>query len=79
MKLTYDPTYNVAYIHLKKKRGPVRTVVVSDELNVDVASDGSIYGIELLNANKQLTADRLRAVVVENKASGRSSRIPLPV
>jgi len=29
---------------------------VSDELNVDIAPDGSVYGIELLNANEQLRA-----------------------
>ena len=51
MKLTYDPKYNIAYIQLKRKSGKVRTVQVSEELNVDLAADGSIYGIELLNAN----------------------------
>jgi len=77
MKLTYDPQYNIAYIHLKNKQGRVRTVAVSDELNVDVATDGSIYGIELLNANSQLAADGLHGLVVENKASGKSTKIPL--
>ena len=76
MKLTYDPKYNIAYISLKRKSGPVRTVVVSDELNVDVADDGSIYGIELLNANEQL-AGRKKVLVVQNKASGKSSVVPL--
>ena len=79
MKLTYDPKYNVAYIYLKKKAGKVRTVAVSDELNVDVAADGSIYGIELLNANEQLSADRLKALVIENKSSGESCKVPLAV
>ena len=76
MKLTYDPKYNIAYISLKRKSGPVRTVVVSDELNVDVADDGSIYGIELLNANEQL-AGRKKVLVVQNRASGKSSVVPL--
>ena len=53
MRLTLDPRYNVAYIHLRAKRRKVRTVRVSDELNVDLAADGTIYGIELLNANEQ--------------------------
>ena len=52
MKLTYDPGANIAYIALRAKKGKVRTIAVSDELNVDVARDGSIYGIELLNANE---------------------------
>jgi uncharacterized protein YuzE len=38
MKLSYDPKYNVAYIQLRPKKGKVKTVVVSEELNVDVAA-----------------------------------------
>ena len=79
MKLTYGPQANIAYIQLRKKRAKVRTVRVSDELSVDLAADGSIYGIELLNANEQLSADHRRAIVVENEASGESSEIALAV
>ena len=79
MKLTYDPNANIAYIQLRKKMAKVKTIRVSDELNVDVAADGSIYGIELLNANEQLIADHRNAVVVENEASGQSSKIALAV
>jgi uncharacterized protein YuzE len=67
MRLTFDPKYNIAYIQLRPKRGKVKTVQLSDELNVDVAADGSIYGIELLNANEQLAP--ARAMVVENRAT----------
>ena len=35
----------------------VETIRVSDEMNVDIAPDGTVYGIELLNANAQLTAE----------------------
>lgn len=54
MKLTYDPRYNIAYIRLHKKVKEVETIKISDELNIDIASDGTIYGIELLNANEQM-------------------------
>ncbi len=57
----------------------MHTVRVSDELNVDMAADGSIYGIELLNANEQLSADHRNAVVVKNEDSGESSEIALAV
>ncbi len=67
MRLTFDPKYNIAYNQLRPKRGKVRTVRVSDELNVDLAPDGSIYGIELLNANEQLTP--AKSLVVENRAT----------
>ena len=56
MKLSYDPRYNIAYIRLREKTGEVETIRVSDELNVDLAPDGTVYGIELLNANEQLRA-----------------------
>ena len=66
MKLSYDPRYNIAYIRLREKTAEVETIRVSDELNIDLAPDGTIYGIELLNANEQLRAgDGGRIVVVD--------------
>jgi uncharacterized protein YuzE len=58
MRLTYDPKYNVAYIRLHEKTAPVITLKISEEMNVDMAPDGTVYGIELLNANKQLAENR---------------------
>lgn len=58
MRITYDPKYNVAYIRLHEKTGQVTTLKISDEINIDVASDGTVYGIELLNANRQMTQDQ---------------------
>jgi uncharacterized protein YuzE len=66
MRLTYDPRHNVACIRLREKSGQVETICVSDELNIDMAPDGTIYGIELLNANEQLRGgDDGRIVVVD--------------
>lgn len=79
MQLTYDPEMNVAYIRLKKKTGKVRTVVVSDELNIDLAADGSVYGIELLDANAQLGAQRGKGIVLINKTSGARCELPVAV
>lgn len=56
MKLTYDPEYNVAYIRFREETAEVETIRLSDEILVDVAPDGAVYGIELLIANKQLAA-----------------------
>lgn len=77
MKLTYDPRYNVAYIYLKEKPTEVETVQVSEELNIDIALDGTIYGIELLNANQQLGGDSQGKLIVINEALGDSSEIKL--
>ena len=76
MKLTYDRDRNIAYLRLRPKGAQVETIRVSDELNVDIAPDGSVYGIELLNANEQLrAADGNRLVLVEN--DGHEQIIPL--
>ncbi|MGV0025083.1 DUF2283 domain-containing protein [Phormidesmis priestleyi] len=77
MKLTYDPRYNIAYITLRDKTEQVETIEVSSEMNIDLAPDGTIYGIELLNANQQLgNADQSNLIVV-NEALGESSEIKL--
>ena len=77
MKLTYDPRYNIAYIYLQQKTAQVETIQVSEEMNVDIAPDGTIYGIELLNANQQLGADEQGKLIVVNEALGESSEIKL--
>jgi len=77
MKLTYDPRRNIAYIRLHEKTAQVETIRVSDELNVDIALDGTVYGIELLNANEQLRAGDNGTLVVVNEALGERQETPL--
>ncbi|MBI4518805.1 MAG: DUF2283 domain-containing protein [Deltaproteobacteria bacterium] len=77
MQLTYDPRYNVAYLRLQAKVAQVETIRISDELNVDMAPDGTVYGIELLNANEQLRAGDNGALVVINEALGERREMPL--
>lgn len=64
MKLSYDPKHNIAYLRIHEKVGQVTTIKISDEMNIDIAPDGTVYGIEFLNANDQLTEDR-GAIIVE--------------
>jgi len=52
-KLTYDPKHNVAYFRFHEKTEEVPTLKVSEKLNIDIAPDGTIYVIELINANEQ--------------------------
>lgn len=77
MKLTYDPRYNIAYIRLHEKKVEMETVRVSDEMNVDIAPDGTVYGIELLNANEQLRSEDQGNLVVVNEAVGERQEISL--
>ncbi len=77
MKLTYDPRYNIAYIRLHEKPSEVETVRISEELNIDMAPDGTIYGIELLNANEQLKREDHGKLVIVNEATGKTAEITL--
>jgi uncharacterized protein YuzE len=72
MRITYDPGQNIAYIRLQEKRAEVETIRISDELNVDMAPDGTVYGIELLNAKVQQGK-----LVVINEALGGVQEINL--
>ena len=69
MQLSYDPRYNIAYLRLHEKTAEVQTIRVSDEINVDIAPDGTVYGIELLNA-KDRKSTRL------NSSHIQKSRMP---
>jgi len=77
MKLTYDPRYNIGYIRFKDKHAEVQSIKLSDELIVDIAPDGTVYGIELLNANEQLQRENVEGLIVVNEATGEQTQLPL--
>jgi uncharacterized protein YuzE len=78
MKLTYDPRHNIAYLKLQEKTAQVQTIKVSEELNVDLSPDGTVYGIELLNAKRQLQELPGGKLVIENEATGGRADVVLP-
>lgn len=78
MRLSYDPRYNVAYLQLQEKPTEVETVELSKALLVDPAPDGTIYGIEFLNANEQLHDKEATRLIVTNEATGKVAEVPLP-
>jgi uncharacterized protein YuzE len=77
MQLTFDQRHNIAYFRLQEKTADVETIRVSDALNVDIAPDGTVYGIELLNANEQLQAGDDGDLVVINEALGQRRQMSL--
>lgn len=77
MKLTYDPKHNIAYIRLYEKRATVDTIRLSDAVNIDIAPDGTVFGIELLNANEQLQAEDGGRVIIVNKSAGKKQAVAL--
>lgn len=77
MELSYDSKYNVAYIRFRDKIEEVETIKISDELCIDISSDGKIYGIELLNANEQLGITRGTPFAFINEAVKQRKEMPL--
>jgi uncharacterized protein YuzE len=77
LKLTYDPKRNIAYLSLRSSDGiEIETVSVSGAVNVDLAPDGSVCWIELLDANTQLGSIGEAHLVLE--VAGRRIEVPLP-
>jgi uncharacterized protein YuzE len=56
MKITYDPVSNALYVAFADQApaGGVRTEVQPNGLNIDYAPDGTLYGIEILDARETL-------------------------
>ena len=77
MKFTYDPRYNIGYIRFREKKAQVEAIKLSDELVVDMAPDGTVYGIELLNANEQLQREDMGELIIVNEATGEHTKLPL--
>lgn len=79
MKFSYDPRQNIAYIQFQSKSSEIESVKISDELIVDLATDGTVYGIELLNANEQLGRGEKGSVLIVNEATGQEVEVPIAV
>ncbi len=60
---------------MKSKPLEVNSIKLSDELIVDMAPDGTIYGFELLNANEQLQQSDEGKLLFVNILSGRVQEI----
>ena len=75
--------YNVflAHTYLYRNHDLFTLVILlqslSDEIVVDMAPDGTVYGIELLNANEQLKREDMGELVVVNEATGEHTHLPL--
>ena len=79
MRFAHDPHYNIAYIRFQEKQAEVEAIRFSGELVVDVAPDGTIYGIELLNASEQLRREDTGRLLVINEATGERAELPLAI
>jgi uncharacterized protein YuzE len=75
MVITYDPRYNIAYIRLRRKITGVKTLQISEEVNIDLSPNGKVCGIELLNAREQLIKGKKISFVDESTGKTRDLRL----
>ena len=54
MKITYDKKVDAAYIKLNDKSAYHISKKVTDDVLVDYAKDGSVVGIEVLDASRNM-------------------------
>jgi len=80
MQLSYDPRYNIAYLKFQEKTTQVESLRLSDSLVVDVAPNGTLYGLELLNATDQLRLGGASPgrLIVLNESTGQTVEVGLP-
>ncbi len=67
----------VAYMRLRGKRADVETVRNSDELNIDLAPDGTVYGIESPSGNEQVAPGADGKLVLVDEARGKTHEVAL--
>jgi uncharacterized protein YuzE len=79
MRISVNRKLNVAYVHLQDDPDTVETKRLSEDLLMDVGPDGTICGLELLNACEQLRSADLAELEVENEDSGETTRVSLPL
>jgi uncharacterized protein YuzE len=77
VQLSYDPKHNIAYLRLQERVPEVETIRIGGSLNVDLTPDGTVYGIELLNANEQVQGGDGGKLIVVNEALGDRQEVQL--
>jgi uncharacterized protein YuzE len=56
MKVSYDKEVDALYIELSTQE-PEAVVEIEEGINIDVTSEGTIVGIELIDASKRMRLD----------------------
>lgn len=66
MKISYDPAVDAAYIRLKEGEFEVTTQRLTEDIAINYAPDGSVVGIEILDASKYLLKHKRPQIELEN-------------
>ncbi|MFH1859849.1 MAG: DUF2283 domain-containing protein [bacterium] len=65
MNITYNDKTDLLYIRLDDRRQEVINRRVSDNIVLDIGNDEKVIGIEILDASKQVSLERLLPVRYE--------------
>lgn len=71
MKISYDPKVDAMYIRFKNGKYD-HTKKVTEEILVDVTKDGSVLGLEILDAKKQFGDIKPEKIEFTSKSSYQS-------
>ena len=77
MNLSYDPKAKIAYIRFRDSSGAVETLRLTEDFHVDIDETGAVCGVELLNADEQLTVSDDGKLVFVNAPNGKRSELKI--
>lgn len=66
MKISYDPQADAAYIRFKKGKFEVTTQRLTEDIAINYAPNGTIVGIEILDASKYFVKHKRPQIELEN-------------
>jgi uncharacterized protein YuzE len=66
MRIDYDPESDAMYIRLVEGAFELRTVRLTDDINLDMGPGERLIGIEILDARRVLAGGNLPDLVVAN-------------
>lgn len=66
MKISYDPKVDAAYIRFKRGKFQVTTQRLTEDVAVNYGPDGSVVGIEILDASRYLVKHHRPQIELEN-------------
>jgi len=69
MKVSYDKEVDALYIELSTQK-PDGVIEIEEGINIDVSSDGSIVGIEFIDAAKKMPLDSFLKYEIDGESIG---------
>ena len=69
MKVSYDKEVDALYIELSTKK-PDGVIEIEEGVNIDISSDGSIVGIEFIDAAKKMPLDSFLKYEIDSESIG---------